>query len=288
MFIFCFLGLVVTPALVRADEWGCGNMMTCLKNLEDKDPYIRRCAATDIRHYGQEKDDERKEVMAALKRHLQDTDKLVRYSAAAALVKIATTSTEVLPILFERLNDKTEDPYTAAYALSLFGPEVAKDAVPIIIELMNKEGISWFLGYPHSTYADVLRDIGTPEALAAVEPLRRRELIVDIFYAPFRLLVYPVYAPLISLCFVGLFWWSRAQYKRGRKIKHMPLLIPTLGWGSWGLYMVNKAMDGYYSVLFIVSWLLFFLTLAGIIPWLVSWLRVRAQEKRKTAGSTPS
>ncbi|MBI4803595.1 MAG: HEAT repeat domain-containing protein [Elusimicrobia bacterium] len=286
MFIFCFLGLVAAPALVRADEWGCGNMTACLKNLEDKDPYIRMCAAIDIRHYGQEKDDEQKEVISALKRHLYDTDKQVRYSAAGSLVDIDTTSKEVLPILIEGLKDEKEAD-TAALALRHFGPE-AKDAVPIIIDLMKKEGISWFLGYPHSTYGDVLRDIGTPEALAAVAPLRRRELIADVFYAPFILLVYPVYAPLISLCFAGLFWRSRAQYKRGRKIKYAPFLIPTLGWGSWGLYMVNKDMDGYYNVLFLVSWFLFLATLAGVIPWLVSWLRARAQEKRKPAGSTPS
>ncbi|MBI4802400.1 MAG: HEAT repeat domain-containing protein [Elusimicrobia bacterium] len=289
MFIFCFLGLVATPALVRADEWGCGNMTACLKKLEDKDPYIRRRAALDIRLYARRsKDDERKKVIAALKRHLQDIDKQVRYSAAGSIVDIDTTSKEVLPILFERLNDKTEDPIDAGLYLRHFGPE-AKDAVPILIDGMKKEGISWFLGYPHSTYGDVLRDIGTPEALAAVEPLRRRELIADIFYAPFKLLLYPVFALLVSLCFAGLFWRGRAQYKEGKKIKYMPLLIPTLGWGSWGLYMVNKnVMEDYGSVLCFVSWFLFLITLAGLIPWLVSWVRVRTQEKRKTVNSIPS
>jgi len=129
----------------------------------------------------------------------------------------------------------------------------------------------------------VLRDIGTPEALAAVEPLERRERIASTFYAPFGLLMRPTISLLISLCFAGFFWWSRTQYKRGKEIKYLPLLIPTLSWGCWGLYVVNdERLNSFGGAVFIFCWFLFFATLAGIIPWLVSWLRVRVQEKRKT------
>ncbi|MBI4801456.1 MAG: HEAT repeat domain-containing protein [Elusimicrobia bacterium] len=288
--IFCSLGLIVVPALVHADERDRDHMVMRLKNLEDNDSYIRRCAAIDIGLYDREsKDNERKEIITALKRHLLDADKLVRYSAAEALVDIDTTSSkQVLPILIEKLNDKTVNPITAALSLRNFGPE-AKDAVPIIIDLMNKEGISWFWGYPHSEYGDVLRDIGTPEALTAVEPLKQREWLASAFYAPFGLLLLPMVSLLISLCFAGFFWWSRAQYKKGEKIKYMPLLIPALSWGCWGLYVVNdERLNSFGGAIFIFCWFLFFATLAGVIPWLVSWLRVRAQEKRDAAGSPSS
>jgi hypothetical protein len=286
-FIFCFLGLIIAPVLVRADDRDHGHMVTRLNNLEDKDPYIRRCAAIDLGLYDREsKDDERKEVIMALKRHLHDTDKLVRYSAAEALVDIDTTSKEILPILIEELKDKTVNPITAALSLRHFGPE-AREAVPILIDLMKKEGIDYSWGYPISQYGDVLREIGTPEALAAVEPLRKRELIAKVFYAaicgPFVLLmIHPVLPLLTALCFAGLFWWSRAQYRKGKKISHWPLIVPILGW----IYVAYALMGGFDRIgYFLLSILT---TLIGVIPWLASWLRVRAQEKRKAADTTPS
>ncbi|MBI4801565.1 MAG: HEAT repeat domain-containing protein [Elusimicrobia bacterium] len=291
-FIFCFLGLVVVPCLMCAEDWYSHDHMAMrLKELEDKNPEVRYSAAIYLGLVGQEsKDDERKEVISALKRHLYDTDKFVRYSAAGALAGIDTSVKEVLPILIEKLKDKDTKPDTAALALRHFGPE-AKEAVPIIIDLMKKEGIDYSWGTPISHYGDVLRDIGTPEALAAIEPLKRRELIANAFYAPFDLLLQPVFALLTSLCFAGLFWRSRAQYKKGKKIKYMPLLIPALSWGCWGLYEAYEHyehMDSFGGTVFIVCWFLFFATLAGVIPWLASRLRGRAQEKCKPAGSAPS
>ena len=106
--LFGFLSLILTPALARADEWGCADIEICLENLEDKDPYVRMCAAVDIRHYGQEKENEQKKVIAALKRHLQDTDNRVRYRAAGSLAYIDTTSKEALPIQLEMIKDEQE------------------------------------------------------------------------------------------------------------------------------------------------------------------------------------
>jgi len=146
MVLFCFFSFVVVPGLMCAEDWySRDHMETRLKELEDENPKVRKSAAIYLHLVGRgSKGDERKEVTAALKRHLHDTDKLVRYSAAEALVDIDTTSSkQVLPILIEKLNDKTVNPITAALSLRYFGPE-AKDAVPIIIDLMNKEGISWF------------------------------------------------------------------------------------------------------------------------------------------------
>ncbi|MBI4801706.1 MAG: HEAT repeat domain-containing protein [Elusimicrobia bacterium] len=290
--IICFLGLIVVPVIMCAEDWySHDHMSTRLKELEDENSKVRRSAAIYLGLVGQEsKDDERKEVIAALKRHLYDTDKSVRYNTAEALAGMDTSVKDVIPILIEELKDKDMKPDTAALALRHFGPE-ARDAVPIIIDLMKKEGIDYSWGHPISHYGDVLRDIGTPEALAAIQPLKRRELISDIFYAPFSLLLQPVFALLTSLCFAGLFWRSHAQYTKGKKIKYMPLLIPALSWGCWGMYEAYEhyeQMDSFGGAVFIVCWFLFLATLAGVIPWLVSWLRVRAQEKCKPAGSTPS
>lgn len=290
--ICLFLGCVLDQALVRADNWDNKHMMARLKELEDENPEIRRNAARDIGLYGQKsKDEERKEVILALKRHLQDADKLVRYNAAEALPDIDSTAKEVLPILIEALkdNDKAVDPLIAALSLRHFGPE-AKDAVPVLIDLMKKEGISYPWGYPVSNYGDILRNIGTPEALAALKPLRRRELLATALLTPFGILMLPALAPLTSLCFAVLFWWSRAQCKRGRKIIHWPLLISTLSW-AYVAYVVmfempkTGAIGGALEGIFCL-WLLIITTLAGLVPWSISWLLLRLREQHMRSPAT--
>ncbi|MBI4802375.1 MAG: HEAT repeat domain-containing protein [Elusimicrobia bacterium] len=287
MVFFSILSLIIIPVLVHANEWGCDNVMACLKGLEDKDPYVRRYAAANIRSFGQElKNEERQEIIAALKQHLQDTDNRVRYRAAGSLVDLDNTPKYVLPVLFEMLKDK-EEAEVAALNLRHFGAE-AREAVPIIIDLMDKEGISWSWGYPHSTYADVLRDIGTPEALAAITPFRRRELVVKVFYSPIGFLMMPPLAILTSICFMGLFLWGRTQYKKGIQITHKPLLITAL---SWGLYAAHEYMYGGNSPfrldLMLYWWFLLIITLTGLIPLLISRLRARTQEKCQPVGTNP-
>ena len=209
----------------------------------------------------------------------------MRYDAASYLTSIDTAAKEAIPVLIEAVRDKTESSShnSPAGDLGSFGP-AAKDAAPVLIELMNKKGYSYFWLHPTSEYANALKQIGTPEAIAALKPLRRKELLATVLLTPFAILSFiPALAPLTSLCFVCLFLWSRAQCRKGRKLVYWPLLIPILGW-AYIAYEVMFELNKYGSAgqpfgAIICLWLSVFTTLPGVIPWLASWLRVRARLK---------
>lgn len=224
-----------------------------------------------------------------LNRLLRDTDKDVRYTAAACLPLI-DPSTKTIPVLIEAVKDPAgRYPGNAALDLGSYGME-AKEAVPALIELMNKKGFSYFRLQPASEYAAALEQIGTPEAIAALAPLRKKEMLVGALAAPFAFLVFiPLLAPLTVLFFAWLFWWSRAQQKKGRKLIHQPLLIPILGWiyiSYVVMFELNK--HGSFRQIYganICLWLSVITTLAGLLPWCASWCLLRLRERRRSAGA---
>ena len=89
---------------------------------------------------------------------------------------------------------------------------------------------------------------------------------------------------LIGVCFVGLFGWSRAQCKKGRKISYWPLAITIFLW-FYSAYEIEFELPKYGCIGQALSGSATFLVLImatgfGLIPWFESWFRVRAREKR--------
>ncbi|MBI4738059.1 HEAT repeat domain-containing protein [Candidatus Woesearchaeota archaeon] len=264
-----------------------------LKSLADRNTNERASAARELYSVAMESSGYRRErINAALKLLLHDADKTVRYDAASYLTSI-TITTEAIPVLIEAVSDKAGERYnSAARYLGRYGP-AAKDAVPTLIELMNKKGYSYFWLHPTSEYVSALEQIGTPESIVALKPLRKRELLVMTLLAPFAFLIFiPAMAPLTGLFFGWLFWRSRGQYKKGRKIVYWPMLITILGW-AYISYAVMFELNKYGSIGHAFGaipcvWLSLITTLAGLVPWFISWLLLRLCERHQSAGTTGS
>ncbi|MBI4802877.1 MAG: HEAT repeat domain-containing protein [Elusimicrobia bacterium] len=86
-----FLILTTAPASLYADDWYTHeHIALSLKQVEDKNPEVRKFAAEYLGNYGRQclcTEDERKAIIKALKKRLYDPDKFVRYSAAEALAR---------------------------------------------------------------------------------------------------------------------------------------------------------------------------------------------------------
>jgi hypothetical protein len=101
---------------------------------------------------------------------------------------------------------------------------------------------------------------------------------VRMYYSPFYYLAgKPWLNVFIILVFGFLFGWSKIQHKKGSKISCWPLLIPMSFWGLWTVYtfMASGAVGFNFELLFLQFYVqhgLLIVTLAGIIPWLISLL----------------
>jgi len=262
-----------------------------LRAAADKDPNERADAARELCSASMESHwTKHEKIIIVLEPLLRDTDKAVRYAAASCLASIGIT-TKTIPVLIEAVKDPAgKYPGNAALDLARYGP-AAKDAVPALARLMNEKGYSYFRLQPASEYASALEQIGTPEAIAALAPLRKKELLAGALAAPFAFLVFiPPLAPLTALFFAWLFWWSRAQHLKGRKFAYQPLLITILGWiyiAYAVTFELNKFGDyGRPFTAHICLWLSVIATLAGLIPWCVSWGLLRLRERRQAARTT--
>ncbi|MBI4802265.1 MAG: HEAT repeat domain-containing protein [Elusimicrobia bacterium] len=249
-----------------------------LKTLEEGNPRQREIATSEIFCLNKKEGlgAKRQEVISALRRNLKDENHIVRQGAATTLHEVDPSSKEVIPVFIEALQEKTTyyDLY-AAVILKDFGSE-ANDAVPALIGLLKDNWRGKKLNW-----AITLEKIGTPEALAAVKPFRRKMEIQETFSKPFRIVSESVViSSLGTLGFIGLYLWSRHRRKKGGKIICWPLLIPMVFWG-FCIYVAfwNRTHIGLiipvYEAEFYLSIVLFAMTLAGIIPWLVNVLRWR-------------
>ncbi|MBI4801471.1 MAG: hypothetical protein HY796_03000 [Elusimicrobia bacterium] len=91
---------------------------------------------------------------------LKSEHKRIRHAAAVGLARIdPSLGKELLPVLIEVVRNEGEYKGVAVAIFGSMGPE-AKDAVPAIIELINKTPESRY-----SSYREILKAIGTPEAL---------------------------------------------------------------------------------------------------------------------------
>lgn len=214
---------------------------------------------------------------------LKDKNKAVRYEAASCLAMTVFAS-DARPVLLEALGDpEGKYPGNAALELGMQGP-AARAAVPELARQMNKKGFSYFWLQPASDAAAALEQIDTPEARAALAPLRKKERLAGVLAAPFAFLVFvPPLAPLTALFFVWLFLWSRARSREGRKFVHLPLLIPVLGW-LYITYVVIFRLGGSggYGGPFAAQlclWLSAVTTLAGLLPWFAGCCLLRLRRR---------
>ena len=146
------------------------------KELENENPAICAIAIDRLMRVIKNKE----ETTTVLKNLLKSERKVVRQGAAIGLMDIdPSLGKELMPILIEAAKDGSPKWYEMAAIIALrgIGPE-AKDAVPAIVEAMNR--------HPDSAvvYRTTLRSIGTPEALEALKPYeqeqaRRKKLIVS-------------------------------------------------------------------------------------------------------------
>ncbi len=255
-----------------------------LKELDNDDPAIYAIATNMLGNLGREKKlgDMENDVIVALRDQLKSEHSFKRQGAAIGLTIMNPSfgGREMVPFLIEAVKEGTpEYESTAVTKLGSMGIE-AKDAVPAIIEAMRRQPKEY-----HIIYYGALKRIGTPEALDVSKEFFRKIKLVRMYYSPFYYLAgNPWLNVFIILVFGILFWWSRVQCKKGNKIICWPLLIPVPFWGLWAVYtfMASGAVGFNFELLFLELYVqhgLLLVTLAGIIPWLLSlwrWRKMRA------------
>jgi hypothetical protein len=149
---------------------------------------------------------------------------------------------------------------------------------------MNKE--PKVIGYTvsMSIWAAKLENIGTPEALEAIKPFRQKQAMRRKLVRPISIFTdNRIGSSLMTLWLFGLVLWSLARRKKGDKIVWWPLLIPM---AVWGMCVYEPVTAEPFPIEFQIRISFLIVTLVGVIPWLASWWRVRAQKRRKTAGDT--
>jgi HEAT repeat protein len=125
----------------------------CFATLKDpaSNSDVRQSALLAIAHYGKELDREKdKETIAAVIEAIKDSDKQVQKSAFAAVAKMgpvvnnATTAKQIMPTVMDYLQgqDKAQRDQ-ALEAITGLGP-AAKEAVPTLITMMEKEDIKLY------------------------------------------------------------------------------------------------------------------------------------------------
>ena len=217
----------------------------------------------------------KQEVVAALRCHLKDQNQGVRQWAARILYEVEPSDKEVIPVLIEALTERTDYTTNALGAIGNFGPDAAA-AVPALAALLkdNWRGLEL-------NWAGELEKIGTPEAMEALKPFKRKRELLKNGGLPFRFVAGSIaVSSLGTIFFVILYVWSRLRRGRGDNIICWPLLIPV---PVWGLCVYNAFWERAQSGAIIriaeaeslLSMVLLAATLAGIIPWLISLLRLR-------------
>lgn len=270
--LFSILGLVVVPASGLASHWGT-RATILLKSLENENATVREDTVRSLWDIGDKLEGEkRNEAISSLRHLLHDKEKGVRYSAAVGLIKIDPTIKEAVPVLIEAVKDKGIYQLAAVSALGNMGSE-ARDAVPVLIAAMNEDQFNIA-----SPYVDVLKAIGTSEALEAIKPLVHKQETRDRVN---RIFFNPIPNILIALFFFILFWRSRALRKAGKNIVYRPLILPIALWSLYAVYgtpLIEKELIA--ADIFSMFPFFIVVTLAGVIPWSLSWLWLWWQERR--------
>ena len=223
----------------------------------------------------------KQEVVTALRHRLKDENHIVRQCAAYVLNKIEPADKEVIPVLIEALTERTDYDRRAMGAIGSFGPEAAA-AVPAIVAVLKEDGGGLGFNYAGLELDCVwtLEKIGTPEAMEAIKPFKRKEALVVKLGRPFTFVSESIMVSSMgTIFFVILYVWSRFRRRRGDKIICWPLLIPVPVWGicvhnAFWTRAESGAILTPLEVRAIGTMVLLAATLAGIIPWLVSILRL--------------
>lgn len=236
-----------------------------------------------------------KEVIPALRNLLKSEYRSVRRVAAMGLVKIdPSLATELSPIFIEAIQNGTQ-PELRDLAVLYSSNLRIKEAVPAIIELIKKQKPE-FIPTKNYKYYNLLQAIGTPEALEfSYWPLWR---VSGRFGTPLDEYILERTWPdfLFLSGFIYLFWRSRRARKSGIKISYRPLLITVFVWGlqtvdaiGWTYHidypdlvvlLINMVAKLTYFSPGSLPFALIVGTLAGIIPWLVSFLKLEQSDRR--------
>ncbi|MBU2574827.1 MAG: hypothetical protein KKH28_12190 [Elusimicrobia bacterium] len=205
-------------------------------------------------------------AISALKNHLNNRHKLIRYEAAAALGELDYTNNKnlIMPVFLEALFDVDKDDSISIgarmqilKACRAIGPE-AGEALPGLLHVTKDEIKKWGGGL---TFLPPI-SIWTLESVTGL-PLSRI-IINDV-------LTYPMVNIFIAFCFCGLFRWSVKLREKGKKVFHWFLPVPVLFYACYCVYNIAAKTNSVFE--FMYNYKIFiFLTLVGLIPWLLSWL----------------
>lgn len=240
-----------------------------LKDLEDPKAETREFIASRVSYFGRKYESDT--ITTVLIKRLYDENPKVRYAATVGLGEIDPVRFKalIIPRLLEilDLNATNYYQYDAAEICGELGP-TAKEAVPALIKLMRMEKPSEYI---KAACKDALKKIGTPEALAAIQPVEEAEKK--------RLLHITIVNCVITICFVLLFAWSVRLRKKGKKVFHWFIPVPAI------IYFAISAENLHGEPMDPVLNEKFFLLVAsiGCLPWLISRWIVR---RRKFLEST--
>jgi len=286
--LLLMLGASVTLTVCLASmTHATSDVSTLLKALKHNNAKIREDTARELSVIKPEQlGEKRPEVVLALQELLKDKSEVVRFQAAETLAYLHSSDKEVVAILIQAL--KRGRPYYdlgASMALGAIGPE-ANEAVPAIIETMHRyrrQEHFWSGPGLDDDWVTVLEEIGTPEAQAVIESVKQKKEMQKKLVQPISILSdNSLGSSFVALGFMWLFWWSRSLRKTGKTIMCWPILIPIVLWGSMAgvnivdtLSRMRGATQGINPFNFQSYLIIAAVTLVGLVPWALSWLRLR-------------
>ncbi|MBU2574229.1 MAG: HEAT repeat domain-containing protein [Elusimicrobia bacterium] len=225
---------------------------------------------------GEKKD----KIILALKKHLNNKNKHIRYAAAATLGKLAYVNNKdlIMPVFIEALFDTDKDAAISIHskaeiiqACKSIGPD-AKEALP---------------GLVHAIKNEIKKSGGglimlPPIYIKALESVTGHPIILIIIN---DISTYPVVNLFIAFCFALIFRWSIKLREKGKKVFHWFLPVPVLFYTCYCIYNIVAGINSSFELMHNYKIFIFFLSI-GFIPWLISRGIIWMQDKKKTQSAS--
>lgn len=267
---------VVIKALGRLGPSAEVAVPLLIKRLSDTYGDVRSAAAQALRNMGPAGRKAIEEAVPSfikvLRNPTRSTDneaRLASYDAARALGALGPDAREAVPDLMQAAQD-ADLRSDAIEALGDIGPD-ATVAVPLLRAAVRDR-----YDFVRRSAAEALEKIGTPEAVEAARPQKRREAFWKMFYAAMCVFaLIPWLAFVVALALGALFVYSRRTAAQGKPLTRWPLLLATSMWMLYGIYecAIFFLQKGTFPIrvdLFVIDPFLMGSTIICILSWVVS------------------
>ena len=197
------------------------------------------------------------------------------YLASQGLGAAGPNAAPAIPILIEILNgpDAASQMY-AAEALGAIGP-ASNPAVPRLRELTNSP-----LNFVRRSAGEALINIATPEAKEAAKPYERRKWLFENFFKAMSIfMIMPWLGGVVGMG-IGIIAFTTARKNNKRRFIAKVLYTISVFWliyTAWEIYSYSTGANIRVDLLYIYPFL-FFVTVLGLIFWLLGYRRTKLDQ----------